>query len=144
MAAEKILKESADADLVQLSAGPSKEELEKKKQEEESKRASEMDETSKALRAAREELLQEGAEDTPPKDNTALQTKEKDSDLAKLTGIMDQNKEYVEEGKAEKAEKKASESDKDSKEKEKDDDKDENLAPPAESVAPVETGKAES
>jgi len=31
-----------------------------------------MDDTSAALKAAREELLQESEEDTPPKDKTAL------------------------------------------------------------------------
>jgi hypothetical protein len=46
-----------DHELIKKLAGPSKEEIDKKKKEEEEKRAKDMEETSKALRAAREELL---------------------------------------------------------------------------------------
>jgi len=63
MAAEHILGSKASEDLVQLDMRPSKEELESKKKKEEEKRAKEVDETSAALKAAREELLQEGDED---------------------------------------------------------------------------------
>jgi hypothetical protein len=54
------------------------------------------------LKAAREELLQETDDDTPPKDNTAIQTHAKDSDTDKMNEIMEKNKEYEKEDKKEK------------------------------------------